>query len=75
MGADLVNMTQAPEAALAAEAGIRFVGIGLVTDYDAGLEGDPTVEAVTQDEVFGYLQANAAAMRELLGAAIGLLDL
>ena len=37
MGWDLVNMTQAPEAALAAEAGIPYVGIGLVTDFDAGL--------------------------------------
>ncbi|MFN8050213.1 MAG: S-methyl-5'-thioadenosine phosphorylase [Acidimicrobiales bacterium] len=75
MGWDLVNMTQAPEAALAAEAGMAFVGIGLVTDYDAGLEDDPSVPAVTQEEVFGFLTANADNMRRLLQTAIPVLDL
>lgn len=75
MGWDLVNMTQAPEAALAAEAGLAFVGIGLVTDYDAGLEDDPSIPPVTQDEVFGFLAANADNMRRLLHTAIPALDL
>jgi 5'-methylthioadenosine phosphorylase len=75
MGWDLVNMTQAQEAALAAEAGIRFVGVGLVTDYDAGLEGDPTIEPVTMDEVFALLAANADKMRRLLLTAIPALTL
>lgn len=70
MGWDLVNMTQAPEAALAAEAGLPYVGLGLVTDYDAGLEGDPSVPPVTQEEVFGFLASNAEHVRELLGLAI-----
>lgn len=75
MGWDLVNMTQAPEAALAAEAGIPYVGIGLVTDFDAGLASDPTIPAVTQEEVFGFLNSNAEAMRELLATAIPRLTL
>lgn len=75
MGWDLVNMTQAPEAALAAEAGIAYVGIGLVTDFDAGLEDDPDVAPVTQEEVFGFLDANADNMRRLLMTAIPTLDL
>lgn len=75
MGWDLVNMTQAPEAALAAEAGIAFVGIGLVTDHDAGLEGDPSVDPVTQDEVFAVVESNAANIRRLLATAIPRLDL
>jgi len=75
MGWDLVNMTQAPEAALAAEAGLAFVGIGLVTDYDAGVEDDPSVAPVTQDEVFGFLAANADNMRRLLHTAIPQLTL
>ena len=70
MGWDLVNMTQAPEAALAGEAGLRYAGIGLVTDYDVGLDDDPGVEPVTHDEVFAFLSANADAMRDLLHAAI-----
>lgn len=75
MGWDLVNMTQAPEAALVAEAGMAFVGIGLVTDYDAGLDGDPTVQPVTEAEVFAFLASNAAAIRGLLAASLPALDL
>jgi len=75
MGWDLVNMTQAPEAALAAEARLPYVGIGLVTDFDAGLEDDPTVPAVTQEEVFGFLADNAEHMRRLLHTAIPRLEL
>lgn len=70
MGWDLVNMTQAPEAALAAEAGIPYVGIGLVTDFDAGLDGDPTIAPVTQEDVFEYLRSNASNMADLLMAAV-----
>ncbi len=75
MGWDLVNMTQAPEAALAGEAGLRYVAIGLVTDYDVGLDDDPSIEPVTQDEVFSFLASNADAMRELLHRAIPRLEL
>lgn len=75
MGWDLVNMTQAPEAALAGEAGLRYVGVALVTDYDVGLEDDATIRPVTQEEVFAHLNDNAAAMRTLLHAAIPLLEL
>ena len=75
MGWDLVNMTQAPEAALAAEANMAFVGIGLVTDFDAGLEDDPSVPAVTQEEVFAFLHSNADNIRNLLSAAIPALTL
>ena len=75
MGWDLVNMTQAPEATLAAEAGLAYVGIGLVTDYDAGLEDDPSVPPVTQEEVFGFVKANADNIRLLLQRAIPALDL
>lgn len=75
MGWDLVNMTQAPEAALAAEAGMAFVGVGLVTDHDAGVDGDPTVAPVTMEEVFAVVQSNAANVRRLLETAIPRLTL
>ena len=58
MGWDLVNMTQYPEAALAREAGLPYAGFGLVTDYDAGLERDPSVEPVSQERVFEMFDAN-----------------
>ncbi|WP_245598516.1 MTAP family purine nucleoside phosphorylase [Glycomyces arizonensis] len=69
-GWHVVNMTQSPEAALAMEAGIPFAGIALVTDYDAGLEGHPDVEPVTQEAVFAVFEANLGKVRELLDAAI-----
>lgn len=75
MGWDVVNMTQAPEAALAAEAGLPFVGIALVTDYDAGLEGVPGVAAVTMEDVMAVLDANVDNMRRLLVEAIPTLPL
>jgi 5'-methylthioadenosine phosphorylase len=65
-GFDLVNMTQYPEAALAGEAGLAYVGIGLITDYDSGLDDDPAVEPVTQEQVFAAFEANVARLRELL---------
>lgn len=65
-GWDLVNMTQCPEAALAREAGLRYSAVGLVTDYDAGLDDDPTIEPVTQEAVFALFERNIATMRELL---------
>ncbi len=47
-GWELINMTQAPEAALAGEAGIPYVNISVITDYDVGVDGSPPV---THDEV------------------------
>ena len=70
MGADLVNMTQHPEATLAREAGIPYAGLALVTDYDAGVADDPSVAPVSQDEVFACFQRNLARVRELLFATV-----
>lgn len=69
-GWHVVNMTQAPEAALAAEAGIPFAGIAMVTDYDAGLDEDPEVEPVTQEAVFAMFEENLGKVRRLLKAAV-----
>ena len=64
-GWHLVNMTQYPEVALAREAGIRIAGVGLVTDYDAGIEGHDH-DPVNQEAVFAFFEANVAKLRELL---------
>ncbi len=66
VGWHVVNMTQHPEAALAREAGVPFAGIGLVTDYDAGLAGSPEVAPVTQEQVFACFRANVDRVRGLL---------
>jgi 5'-methylthioadenosine phosphorylase len=69
-GWEVVNMTQMPEAVLAAELGIPYGAIALVTDYDAGLEGVEGVPPVTMDEVFATLERNAEVVRGVLFRAI-----
>jgi 5'-methylthioadenosine phosphorylase len=73
MGWDLVNMTQYPEATLAREAGVPYAGLALVTDYDAGLAGDPDIEPVTQQQVFEMFEANLDRLRSVLTRAVGAL--
>ncbi|MBN8204915.1 MTAP family purine nucleoside phosphorylase [Microbacterium esteraromaticum] len=65
MGADLVNMTQLPEAALAAELGLEHLNIAVVTDTDtdAGMGDDDT--SATAERVFAVM---AAATPRLIAA-------
>ena len=67
MGWHVVNMTGYPEAVLAAELGLPYAAIALVTDYDAGVDGQ---EPVTMDAVLAVLERNVARVRELLVRAI-----
>lgn len=69
-GWEIVNMTQYPEAYLARELGLHYAGIALVTDYDTGVEDDPGVEPVTQEQVFGFFEDNVHRVRDLLRALI-----
>ncbi|MDH4144566.1 MAG: S-methyl-5'-thioadenosine phosphorylase [Acidimicrobiia bacterium] len=75
MGWHVVNMTQYPEAPLCVEAGIRYGAVALVTDYDAGLEDDASVEAVTQDQVFEFFKANISRVRSVLFRALEAVEL
>lgn len=74
-GWDVINMTQYPEAALAAEAGIPYAGLALITDYDTGVEDDPGVAAVTQEEVFAFFEQNVERVRDVLFRALPTLPL
>ncbi len=67
MGWDAVNMTGAPEAALAAEVGIPYASVALVTDYDAGIDGH---EPVTLEAVLETLRQNVGSVRRLIAAAL-----
>lgn len=60
MGWHVVNMTGYPEAVLAAELGIRYGAVALVTDYDAGVDGH---EPVTMEHVFATMRANVERVR------------
>jgi len=71
-GWEVINMTGCPEAPLAAELGIPFATVALITDEDTGSED---VAAVDQEAVFAQLAANAARVRELLFDVIPVLPL
>ena len=64
-GWSVVNMTGYPEAVLAAELGVPYAAIALVTDYDAGIDG---AEPVSQEVVFAVLDRNVDRVRALLEA-------
>lgn len=66
LGWEVINMTQYPEAPLARELGMCFVNISLITDYDAGLEGDPDIPAVTHEMVIETFNKNNDKLRLLL---------
>jgi 5'-methylthioadenosine phosphorylase len=68
-GGTLINMTGAPEAALARELRLCYAALALVTDMDAGVEG----EGVGQAEVFARFRENLARLTELLTAAVAAL--
>lgn len=70
LGGDVVNMTQVPEAPLAAELGMCFAGIALVTDYDAGVVGDAGTEPVTHEQVLATFRENLARVRSLIGRLV-----
>jgi 5'-methylthioadenosine phosphorylase len=63
-------MTGAPEAMLARELAMCYATIALVTDLDAGVEGD---RGVTQEEVFRVFASNTERMWHLLLVAVGAL--
>lgn len=68
IGGTIVNMTGHPEAVLARELALCYTAIALVTDLDAGVEGE---HGVTQEEVFSVFAANTARLRDVLLDAVG----
>ena len=67
MGWTVVNMTGYPEAVLAAEAGLPYATVALVTDYDAGVDGH---EPVTMNAVMRTMSSNIEHLRGVLEVAI-----
>ncbi len=66
-GWTLVNMTGAPEAALARELRMCLATIALVTDMDAGAEAD---DAVRQQDVFALFAANTERLKAVLAGVV-----
>lgn len=65
-GWEVINMTQYPECYLARELEMSYVNISLITDFDAGLEDEPNVQPVTNDEVLAVFTANLDKLRGVL---------
>jgi len=61
LGGDLVGMTGVPEVVLAREAGICYQAVALVTNWAAGLQGQP----LTHREVLEVMAANGAQVKNL----------
>ncbi|KAJ2759179.1 S-methyl-5-thioadenosine phosphorylase, partial [Coemansia nantahalensis] len=66
-GADVINMTNIPEAKLAREAEITYAVVCMATDYDAWRE---SAEPVTVAEVMKTMKVNAGNAKALLLAAL-----
>ena len=71
LGADIVGMTNMPEARLAREAQIAYATLALVTDYDCW---DPAREPVSAELAIANLMRNAAAAQKVAAALIASLN-
>jgi 5'-methylthioadenosine phosphorylase len=66
-GASVINMSTAPEAALAAEAGLPYAAIAMSTDYDCWKTDE---HPVTWEEILRIFHQNAAKVCSVLLRAI-----
>lgn len=70
MGGDVINMTQYPEVVLAAELGICYLNISLVTDYDVGIYAEERVEPVSIGQVLTNFKNNTEKLKTLISEII-----
>jgi 5'-methylthioadenosine phosphorylase len=70
MGGDLINMTQYPEVVLAAELGICYLNISLVTDYDVGIYAEGGAKPVSIEQVLENFKKNTAKLKKFVSAII-----
>lgn len=67
-GADVINMSTAPEAMLANEAGIPYAVVAMSTDYDCWKEDEAPV---TWEQILEVFTHNADNVKKLLVSTIG----
>lgn len=67
-GADVINMSIAPEAMLANEAEIPYAAVAMSTDYDSWKEDE---DPVSWDEILQVFNRNADRVKQLLIQVIG----
>lgn len=73
-GWEVINMSQYPEGMLARELEICYTNIALITDYDAGLEGQPEIEPVSHQAVMKIFKDNNDRLKNLLFGMIEKID-
>ena len=66
-GWSVVNMTGHPEAVLARELGVCYATIALVTDLDAGVSNEDSVD---QAQVFDLFEKHLGRLKELLAGVV-----
>lgn len=64
--ADIINMTQYPEVALARELSMCYLNIALSTDYDAGLKERNDIAAVSAKQVSETFKASNEKLKDLI---------
>ena len=62
-GADVINMSIAPEAILANEAGIKYCAIAMATDYDSWKENE---EDVSWEQILKTFNQNSKKVKQLI---------
>ena len=62
-GADVINMSIAPEVILANEAGVPYAAVAMSTDYDCWKEDE---EPVSWEEIVRVFKGNAEKVTRLL---------
>jgi len=62
-GADVINMSIAPEAILANEAGLPYAAVAMSTDYDCWKEDEPPV---SWEDIVSVMDKNVERMKKLL---------
>lgn len=65
-GWEVINMTQYPECILAKELAMCYLGIALITDYDAGLKGQRGVRPVSTKEIIEVFKSNNEKVKKLI---------
>ncbi len=65
-GFDLINMTQYPEVVLAKERSMCYLALGIVTDYDVGLQGNSSIKPVSHAQVMATFARNIENVKTLI---------
>ncbi|MDE7012325.1 MAG: S-methyl-5'-thioadenosine phosphorylase, partial [Mailhella sp.] len=70
LGADIINMSIAPEAILSAELGIPYATIAMSTDYDAWREN---IAPVSWEEIKEVMKANTQKVQQVFAEIVSLI--